>query len=311
MPILVSGAMALDHIMVFPDQFKNHILPDMLHTLNVSFNITSLKTHFGGTAGNIAFYLKMLGEEPLILATAGSDFRPYAEWLDRHQISRDGIRILDDVRTAQGFVTTDLDHSQIWAFYEGAMARAHEARVEDVEEEASFAIVTANGKRAMIEHARELKARGVSTYVDPSHGLPILDREQLLELIDGSALYIVNDYEWSLTLEKTGCSEAEIFARCDAVAITKGAAGSLIHTEGEWIEIPPVKASKVVDPTGCGDAYRAGLMAGRARGLSFEVAGRMASLLGSRQVEVEGTQNLVFELDEFHARYQREFGGPL
>ncbi len=311
MAILVSGALALDHIMVFPDHFKHHILPDKLHTLNVSFNITSLKTHFGGTAGNIAFYLKWLGEDPLILATAGSDFGPYADWLARHEIRRDGIRILEDVRTAQGFVTTDLDHSQIWAFYEGAMARAHEARVEDVGEAPSFAIVTANGKRAMIEHARKLKALGVPTYIDPSHGLPIIDRAELLELIDGSALYIVNDYEWSLTLEKTGCSEAELFARCDAIAITSGKQGSVIHAAGDKIEIPPVAPSKIVDPTGCGDAYRAGLIAGRARGLCFEVAGRIGSLLGSYQVEVEGTQNLVLELDAFHARYEREFGSRL
>jgi len=308
MPILVSGAVALDHIMVFPDHFKHHILPDKLHTLNVSFNITSLKTHFGGTAGNIAFYLKMLGEDPLILATAGSDFGPYADWLARHDIRRDGIRILDDVRTAQGFVTTDLDHSQIWAFYEGAMGRAHEARVEDVGEKPSFAIVTANGKQAMIEHARKLKARGIPTYVDPSHGLPIIDRAELLELIDSAALYIVNDYEWSLTLEKTGCSDAEIFERCEAVVITSGKEGSVIHAAGERVVIPPVRPAKVVDPTGCGDAYRAGLMAGRARGLSFEVAGRMGSLLGSYQVEVEGTQNLVLDLEQFRARYAREFG---
>jgi adenosine kinase len=265
MTILVSGALALDHIMVFPDHFKHHILPDKLHTLNVSFNITSLKTHFGGTAGNIAFYLKWFGEEPLILATAGSDFGAYADWLARHGIRRDGIRILDDVRTAQGFVTTDLDHSQIWAFYEGAMARAHEARLEEVAAQPAFAIVTANGKRAMIEHARALKARGVPTYVDPSHGLPIIDRAELLELIDGCAAYIVNDYEWSLTLEKTGCSEAELGARCDALVITSGREGSRIHAAGKRIEIPPVAASKVVDPTGCGDAYRAGLIAGRSR----------------------------------------------
>ncbi len=311
MPILVSGAVALDHIMVFPDHFKNHILPDKLHTLNVSFNITSLKTHFGGTAGNIAFYLKMLGEDPLILATAGSDFGPYADWLDRHEISRDGIRILEDVRTAQGFVTTDLDHSQIWAFYEGAMARAHEARVEDVEGEASLAIVSANGKQAMIEHGRKLKERGIATYIDPSHGLPILDSGELLELIDGSAVYIVNDYEWSLTLEKTGCSEDELFSRCDAVVITEGEKGSVIHTGSEKIEIPPVAAPNVVDPTGCGDAYRSGLMAGRARGLSYEIAGRIGSLLGSYQVGVEGTQNLVLDLEEFNARFEREFGQRL
>jgi adenosine kinase len=308
MSILVSGAVALDHIMVFPDQFKNHILPEKLHTLNVSFNITSLKTHFGGTAGNIAFHLGLLGEDPLILATAGSDFGPYAVWLNRHGIRVDGIQVFEDVRTAQGFVTTDLDHSQIWAFYEGAMVHAHEARVEDVAEDLSFAIVTANGKQAMIEHARALKKRAVPTYIDPSHGLPILDRDELLELIDGSAAYIVNDYEWSLTLDKTACSEDELYSRCDAVVITKGAEGSTIHAEGCEIEIPPVTASEVVDPTGCGDAYRAGLIYGRVRGLPFETAGRMGSLLGCLQVQFEGTQNMELDLERFRACYQQEFG---
>jgi adenosine kinase len=294
--------------MVFPDQFKNHILPEKLHTLNVSFNITSLKTHFGGTGGNIAFHLGLLGEDPLILATAGSDFGPYAVWLNRHGIRVDGIQVFEDVRTAQGFVTTDLDHSQIWAFYEGAMVRAHEARVEDVAEDLSFAIVTANGKQAMIEHARALKKRAVPTYIDPSHGLPILDRDELLELIDGSAAYIVNDYEWSLTLDKTACSEDELYSRCDAVVITKGAEGSTIHAEGCEIEIPPVAASEVVDPTGCGDAYRAGLIYGRVRGLPFETAGRMGSLLGCLQVQFEGTQNMELDLERFRACYQQEFG---
>jgi adenosine kinase len=307
MSILVSGAVAFDHIMVFPDRFKNHILPDKLHTLNVSFNITSLKTHFGGTAGNIAFHLRLLGEDPLILATAGTDFQPYADWLERHGIETSGIRMLED-RTAQGFVTTDLDHSQIWAFYEGAMSRAEEARVEDVPNEIRYAIVSANGKQAMLEHARALKKRGVPTYIDPSHGLPLLDGPELLELVDGCAAYVVNDYEWSLSLDKTGCSEADFVSRCDAVVITKGGAGSTIHEGEQAIEIPPVAAAKVVDPTGCGDAYRGGLLYGRARGLPFEVSGRIASLLGSYQVEFEGTQNLALGLDEFRDRYEREFG---
>jgi adenosine kinase len=308
MSILVSGAVALDHIMVFPDRFKDHILPDKLHTLNVSFNITSLKTHFGGTGGNIAFNLGLLGEAPLILATAGSDFGPYSDWLKDHGLPVDGIRLFEDVRTAQGFVTTDLDHCQIWAFYEGAMARAHEARVEDVTEDISFAIVTANGKQAMIEHARALKGRGIPTYIDPSHGLPILDREELLELIDGSAAYIVNDYEWSLTLDKTSCSEDELISRCDAVVITKGGEGSTIYAEGSQVEIPPVAVDQVVDPTGCGDAYRAGLIYGRVRGLPFETAGRMGSLLGALQVQFEGTQNIDLDLERFRSRYESEFG---
>ena len=231
-----------------------------------------------------------------------------AEWLDRHGIRRSAIRVLDEVPTAQGFVTTDLDDNQIWAFYEGAMARAHEASVEDVTETLDLAIVSADGKRAMIEHARALKRRGVPTFIDPSHGLPMLDREELLELIDGAAAYIVNDYEWSLTLRQTGCTEDELVARCEAVVITLGERGSRIHCGEDRIEIPPVRAAKLVDPTACGDAYRAGLAYGRVHGLPFETAGRMGSLLGAFQVEVEGPQNLSIDLDTFRARFEREFG---
>jgi adenosine kinase len=308
MSILVSGSVALDHIMAFPDRFVNHILPDKLHMLNVSFNIESLETHFGGVAGNIAYQLRLLGEDPLILATVGSDFGPYADWLDRNGIRRSAIRMLDDVRTAQGFATTDLDDNQIWAFYEGAMARAHEARVDEISEPLQLAIVSSDGKQAMIDHARALKRRGVPTFVDPSHGLPILNREELLELIDGAAAYIVNDYEWSLTLQQTGCGEDEIVARCGAVVITRGESGSTIRQGEETIEIPPVRVQNVVDPTACGDAYRAGLAFGRVRGMPFETAGRIGSLLGALQVEVEGTQSLSLDLASFRARFEREFG---
>jgi len=311
MSILVSGSVAFDHIMVFPDRFVNHILPEKVHALNVAFNITSLETHFSGVAANIAYHLRLLGETPLILASVGSDFGPYAEWLEKNDIRRDGIRVIDDVRTPQGFVTTDLDDCQIWAFYEGAMARAHQARVEDLDDAIDLAIVSADGKRAMIEHARALKARGVPTYVDPSHGLPILERDELVELIDGAAGYFANDYEWSLTLQQTGASEDEIAARCGAVVITRGAEGSEIRANGETLRIPPVMPERVVDPTGCGDAYRAGFLCGVARGYGLEVAGRMGSLLGAWQVEVEGTQSLSVGYDRFRQRYQEIFGSPL
>ena len=205
MTILVSGSLALDHIMVFPDRFKDHILPDKLHMLNVSFNIESLKTHFGGVAGNIGYHLRLLGEDPLILATVGSDFGPYGEWLRSHGIRLDAIRVLDDVRTAQGFVTTDLDDNQIWAFFEGAMARAHETRMADLQEEVQLAIVSADGKQAMLDHARELKIRGVPTFTDPSHGLPMLSRDELVELVDGSAAYVVNDYECRSPSPRPAC----------------------------------------------------------------------------------------------------------
>jgi adenosine kinase len=307
MTILVSGSLALDHIMVFPDRFKDHILPDKLHILNVAFNIQSLDTHFGGVAGNIAYHLRQLGEDPLILASVGNDFGAYAAWLDRNGIDRRGIRVLDDVRTAQGFVTTDLDDNQIWAFYEGAMARAHEARVDDLDETPDLAIVSSDGKQAMVDHARALKRRGVPTFVDPSHGLPILERDELRELIEGAAGYIVNDYEWSLTLEKAAWTEDEIAKACDAVVITLGEHGSKIRQGDDRIEIPPVAADKVVDPTACGDAYRAGLLYGRARGLPFEIAGRIGSLVGSYQVEVAGPQQLTLDMAAFRARFEREF----
>jgi adenosine kinase len=308
MAILVSGSVALDHIMVFPDRFSNHILADKVHALNVSFNITSLETHFGGVAANIAYHLRWLGADPLILATVGSDFAGYAEWLDRHGIRRDHIRVYSDVRTPQGFVTTDLADNQIWAFYEGAMARSHEVRVEDVAEPLELGIVSSNGRRAMVEHARALKARGVPTYIDPSHGLPILSRDELVELIEGAAGYFVNDYEWSLTQDQTGLSEADIERRCASVIITRGPEGSEIRRRGDRIAIPVVPAAQVVDPTGCGDAYRAGFLYGIAGGHPVEVAGRMGSLYGSCQVEVEGTQTLRIDLAGFRRRYAAAFG---
>jgi len=308
MTILVSGSVAFDHIMTFPQRFADHILPEKLDDLNVAFNITDWQTHFGGTGGNIGFCLRLLGDDPLVLATVGTDFGPYGDWFDRHEMSREGLREFDDVRSPQGFVTTDNSGNQIWNFYEGAMARAHEARVQDLKSDPDFAIVSANGKQAMIDHARELKRRRVPTFIDPSHGLPLLDRGETLELIDGCAAYIVNAYEWSLTLEKTALSERQIIDRCDAVVITRGKDGSTIHQGADVIEIPPVVATRVVDPTGCGDAYRAGLIHGRSRGLPFETAGRIASLLGTWQVEFEGTQNLSLDIDAFRARYEREFG---
>ena len=311
MSILVSGSVALDHIMIFPDRFANHILPDQVHALNVSFNITSLDTHYGGVAANIAYHLRMLGADPLILAAVGSDFGPYASWLDRRGIRRDGIRVFDDIRTPQGFVTTDREDCQIWAFYEGAMARSHEARVEDVAETLELGIVSANGKQAMLEHARALKARGVPTYIDPSHGLPILSGAELLELIEGAAGYFVNDYEWSLTLEQTGASEDEIAGLCDTVIITRGAEGSELRSAGRSLEIPPAKTDRVVDPTGCGDAYRAGFLHAVANGKPLEVAGRLGSLIGGWQVEVDGAQALDYDLAEVRSRYAEVFGTSL
>ena len=311
MAVLVSGSVAIDHIMVFRGRFRDVILPDRVHALNVAFHVPELRRTWGGCAANIAYNLRLLGDDPYVIATVGRDFSSYAAWLDRCGIRRDGIRELADEATAGAYITTDLDDNQIVGFHPGAMDRAHEVRVEDVSEPLELAIVSPNGRRAMVEHARALKQRGVTTLIDPGQGLPILEREELVEMIDGADVYVVNDYEWSLTLDKTGLAEEEIAGRCGAVVVTRGEQGSTIRAGDRTSEIPPVPARQVVDPTACGDAYRAGLLAGRARGLSFETAGRMGSLLGSCVVEVEGPQSLRLEPGEFQARFAREFGRPL
>jgi len=310
MSILVTGSIAIDHIMVFRDRFRNHILPDRIHTLNVSFHVPTLRKSFGGTGANIAFALRQIGEDPLLLGAVGRDFDEYAAWLDRHGIRRDGIRVLDDAFTAQCFITTDLDDNQITAFHSGAMDRAHEARLDAVREPVEVAIVAPNGKRAMQEYARELKRRGVPSVIDPGQGLPLFAREELVELLEGAAVYVVNDYEWSLTLEKTGLDEEEVVKRVGALVVTLGEHGSRIRSGARGFEIPAVPARAVVDPTGCGDAYRAGLLHGLARGLSLEACGRLGSLLGSLSVEREGTQCLELAPGELGERFQRAFGAP-
>jgi adenosine kinase len=311
MSILVTGSIAVDHIMVFRDRFRNHILPDRIHALNVAFHVPELRKSFGGTGGNIAFTLRQLGEDPLLLGAVGRDFDDYARWLDRHGVRRDGIRVLDDEFTAQAFITTDLDDNQITAFHSGAMDRAHEARLDDVREPLSAAIVAPNGKRAMQEYARGLKRRGVPTLVDPGQGLPLYARDELVELLEGATVYVVNDYEWSLTLEKTGLDEEEVVKRVGTLVVTLGEHGSRIRSGPRRLEIPAVRARAVVDPTGCGDAYRAGFLHGLARGLALETCGRLGSLLGSLAVEREGTQCVELATGELAARFEREFGVAL
>ncbi len=308
MSVLVSGSVAIDYIMVFQDRFKNHILPERLHVLNVSFHVPTLRRSFGGTAGNNAYHLRLLGDDPLVLASVGSDFTPYAEWLDRHGISRRFIRVYDDLLTAQAFITTDLDDNQITAFHSGAMERAAELRVDDVTEPMKLAIVAPNAKQAMRDVARDLKRRGVPTVIDPGQQLSSFTRDELIELVDGAALVVVNDYEWSLLQSRTEETADALVRRAGTVVVTLGEKGSRIQRGAERISLPPVRAARVVDPTGCGDAFRAGLLHGMLRGLPLETAGRIGSLLGALKVEQQGTQGLELDLESFRARYEREFG---
>lgn len=311
MSILVTGSIAVDHIMVFQGRFKDRILPDQVHVLNVAFHVPSLRKSWGGCGANIAYNLRLLGSEPVLLGTVGRDFGAYADWLDSHGISRDHVRQLADEYTAQAFITTDLDDNQITAFHSGAMDRAHEARIAEVDGTLDLAIVSPNGKRAMQEYTRELKQRGVELVVDPGQGLGQFERDELRELIDGASVYVVNDYEWSLTLERSDWDEDAIAKRVGAIVVTRGAEGCWLRCGDERLEVPAVRAEEVVDPTGCGDAFRAGLLYGRSRGFELPDACRVGSLLGSLKVAVSGPQGLELEAADFRARFEREFGSAL
>jgi adenosine kinase len=307
--VLCTGSVAVDHIMVYHGRFRDVILPDRIHMLNVAFHVPQLRRSFGGCAANIAFHLRLLGDDPIVLATVGGeDFDAYAAWLDRHGIRRDHIVPLPGEATAGAYITTDLEDNQIIGFHPGAMDRAHEAGLERVKEPVEVGIVSPNGKRAMLELARALKLRGTPTVIDPGQGLPLFERDELVELIEGADVYVVNDYEWSLTLSRSALSEEEVLRRVGAVVVTRGEKGSTLRRGRDAADIPPVTAARVVDPTGCGDAYRAGFLYGLSRGRPLETCARMGSLMGALKVAEQGTQALSIGAAELRARFAAEFG---
>jgi adenosine kinase len=320
MSVLCTGSIAIDQIMVFHDHFRNHILADKIHSINVSFFVPTLEKRFGGTGANIAYNLRVLDVEPILLGTVGSDFGPYADWMDGHGIRRDWIQVLDDTYTAQCFITTDLDNNQINSFHPGAMDRAHEAPISGIEESFGVGIVAPNGKQAMLDHAASLKKKGIPCVIDPGQAMPIFDAEELIGMIEGSSVYVVNDYEWALTLEKTGLDEDGIAELTGAVIVTRGEKGSLVRRGGlqngvrldtNRSEIPAVVAEDVVDPTGCGDAYRAGILYAVLNDLPLEIGARMGSLLGSLKVALPGPQAIAHDFDAFRDRFRREFGDDI
>jgi len=313
MAVLCTGSVAIDHIMVYRGRFKDVILPDRLHVLNVSFYLPELKHSFGGTAANIAFNLRQIGEEPIVLATVGAhDFAEYAGWLEASGISRRHILGLEGEATAGAYIMTDLDDNQIAGFHAGAMSRAHEAELARVDEAYELAFVSPNGKRAMQENARALKAAGKRVLIDPGQGLPLFERDELIEFIEGGELLFANDYEWSLVLEKTGLAEREILSRVGAAVVTLGERGSRILERGRAArEIASVPARELVDPTGCGDAYRAGFAHGLARALPLASCARIGSVMGALLAERHGTQSLTLAPGELAAHYERAYGEPL
>lgn len=306
MSALICGSMAYDTIMVFHDKFKHHILPEKTHMLNVSFLVPTMRREFGGCAGNIAYNLKLLNAEPLIMATVGHDFEPYAQWLNQYKISDQFIRVIDNQFTGQAYITTDEDDNQITAFHPGAMNFSH---LNSVPSDANIriGIVSPDGKEGMQLHAKQFAELEIPFIFDPGQGMPMFSGEELLTLVEQATWLTLNDYESELMQERTGLSLSQLAEKVDALIVTQGSEGSTIYANGKEIKIPAAPVSNLSDPTGCGDAYRAGLLYGLLNELDWEITGRIASLMGAIKIEHHGTQNHTFNLDSFKQRYQDSF----
>jgi adenosine kinase len=307
MNTLICGSIAYDTIMVFPGRFKEHILAEKLHILNVAFLVPDMRREFGGCAGNIAYNLQMLGGTPQIMATVGDDVQPYAYRLDKLRLSQRHVKQVAGTFTAQAFITTDLDDNQITAFHPGAMNHSQQNHVTDAAD-VTLGIVAPDGRDGMLQHAREFHAAGIPFVFDPGQGLPMFDGADLKGFLRQADYLTVNDYEAQLLQEKTGEKLAALARHVKALIVTLGAQGSVIYTGGREIAIPCATPEAVVDPTGCGDAYRAGLLYGIANGLDWELTGRLASLLGALKIAQRGGQNHHFTRDEIGVRFKQSFG---
>jgi adenosine kinase len=310
MRILICGSVAYDNIMVFRGRFQDHILPHQIHILNVAFLVPELRREFGGCAGNIAYSLKLLGGDPFIMATVGEDALPYRQRLKRLDIADDCVREIPDTLTAQAFITTDLDDNQITAFHPGAMNFSHRNHIRDASP-AALAIIAPDGRDGMLQHARELSELGIPFMFDPGQGLPMFSGEELLSFIEQASYLAVNDYEGKLLEQRTGRELDELAKMVKALILTRGAEGSIIYADGRRFDIPCVKANDIVDPTGCGDAYRAGLLYGIAAGFDWLKTGRLAALMGSIKIASRGGQNHVISRDEIVRRYRHSFGSDV
>lgn len=310
MSALICGSYAYDTIMVFPDQFKRHILPDKVHMLNVSFLVPDMRREFGGCAGNIAYNLKMLGGDPLPMATVGNDFEPYARWMDANEIPRTYIKEISTTYTGQAFITTDMDDNQITAFHPGAMSLSHENQVSDASG-VSIGIVSPDGREGMIEHALQFAEANIPFIFDPGQGMPMFDGEDLLRFAEQATWITLNDYEAQLYEDRTGKSPHELAEMVEALIITRGGDGSVIYTSDHRFEIPAAQTDTINDPTGCGDAYRAGLLYGLMHEMDWETCGRVASLMGAIKVEHHGTQKHSFTREEFDNRFKEAFDRSL
>jgi adenosine kinase len=309
MTALVCGSYAFDTIMVFGDRFQRHILPDQVHMLNVSFLVPELRREFGGCAGNVAYNLKLLGGDGYGMGTVGHDFAPYAAWLDECGLSRRFLREVPAF-TAQAYITTDVDDNQITAFHPGAMSFSHENTVPR-DAGITLGMVSPDGRDGMVQHAEQFAEAGIPFIFDPGQGLPMFDGAELAHFIDLANWVALNSYEAAMLCERTGLTIDQVAERCEAVVVTAGGEGSTVYADGEVIVIPAAKPAAIVDPTGCGDAYRAGLIYGLMNDFDWATTGRIASLMGAIKIAHPGTQNHAFTRAEFDDRFEAEFSYAL
>ena len=312
MTIAVTGSMAYDYIMSFPGRFADHILPDQIEILSVSFLVDSMRRERGGCGGNIAYNLALLGQPTLLMATVGQDAPEYVAWLRDQGVDTSGVLQLPDEFTASFFVSTDQDNNQIASFYTGAMAKASRLSFKDNNPEAiEIAIISPNDPVAMVRYARECQELGIPYIYDPSQQIPRLSPSELVEGIEGAKVLILNDYEFGMIKKQTGLSAGEIQELVEIVVITRGERGSVVRTcQGTW-DIPIAPPRRIADPTGVGDAYRAGFITGMCRELSWDVVGQMGSLAAAYVLEEHGTQRHRYSLDSFRQRYRETFGHAL
>jgi adenosine kinase len=306
MAALICGSLAYDTVMVYPGRFRDQILPDKIHMLSVSFLVPTLRRYFGGCAGNIAFNLKLLDCDGHAMGAVGHDFGPYRDWMVANDMSLRFVRVMEDEYTAQAYITTDLDANQLTAFHPGAMNQSWRLEVP-ADAGISLGVLAPDGRDGMIAHAAQFAGAGIPFVFDPGQAMTLFDGEELGRFVEQAAWVTVNDYEAQLLQERTGMTTSAIAARVKAYIVTQGSAGSVIHTASNRYQIPAVRAVQVVDPTGCGDAYRAGLIYGLARGMDWDTTGRIASLMGAIKIATVGTQHHRFTLDEFKERFHDAF----
>jgi adenosine kinase len=309
MRIFVTGSIAYDYIMVFPGRFRDHILPDKMHVLSVSFLVDSLTRRRGGTGANIAYNLGLLGEKPLLVGTVGDDFGEYRAWLESHGVDCQTVVVIAEEHTASCFINTDLQDNQITAFYPGAMAHASTLSLADAGVTRSdFVLIAPNDPQAMTRYTAECIEAGIPYLYDPSMQLPRLERADLEKGCRGARILAGNDYEFGMMADKLGLSEPDLRRLVPISVMTRGEAGALITVGNEEFSIPAAKPRAVVDPTGAGDAFRAGFMLGLKQGWPWPVVGRVAALTAVYAIEHPGPQQHAYSLDEFQARYQENFG---